>query len=221
MCNLYQIPLEKIRVIYNGVGEEFFFTPVPESLKSSRARYAIPPGDYILYVGGSDPRKNLERLLEAFSILLKKVQPLILVVTGGMGRRGKEIYQKIERLNLGENVVLTGHVSSQDLRLLYSGARLFVYPSLYEGFGIPVIEAMASGVPVITSNTSSLPEVAGDAAYFIDPYDVQALAGAMENVMGDKNLAVSLQAKGLERAKTFSWEKAARQTLEVYQECLI
>ncbi len=220
ICNFYQIPAEKIRVIYNGVGEEFFSAPSTEFLKSARARYTIPPGDYIFYVGGSDPRKNLERLLEAFSILLKKIQPLTLVMAGGMGRRRKEIYQRIAKLGLEHHVVLTGHLPAQELRLLYSGARLFAYPSLYEGFGIPILEAMASGVPVITSKTSSLPEVAGDGAYLVDPYDVQALAVAMEKVLQDKNLASSLQAKGLERVKAFSWERAARQTLEVYKECL-
>lgn len=218
ILEFYQIPVEKIRVIYYGVGEEFFFCPDADLRKSVRARLTIPSGDYILYVGGSDPRKNLDRLLEAFSILLRKVQPITLVVTGGMGRRGEEIYQRISNLNLERNVVLTGHLPAQDLRLLYSGARLFVYPSLYEGFGIPVLEAMASGVPVITSNTSSLPEVAGDAAYLIDPYDVPALTDAIEKVLQDENLARSLQAKGLQRAKAFSWERTARQTLEVYKD---
>ncbi len=220
ISNFYQIPLEKIRVIYNGVGEEFFSTPPADSLKSVRVRYTIPPGDYILYVGGSDPRKNLGRLLEAFSILLKKIKPLTLVLTGGLGRRGKEIYERISELGLERHVVLTGHLPAQDLHPLYSGAGLFAYPSLYEGFGIPVLEAMACGIPVITSDASSLPEVAGDAAYLIDPYDVQAMAAAMEKVLLDKNLAASLQARGLERVKAFSWERAARQTLEVYKECL-
>jgi glycosyltransferase involved in cell wall biosynthesis len=220
ISNFYQIPPEKIRVIYNGVGEEFFSTPPTDSLKSVRDQYAIPPGDYILYVGGSDPRKNLGRLFEAFSILLKKIKPLTLVLTGGLGRREKEIHQRISELGLERHVVLTGHLPVRDLHPLYSGARLFAYPSLYEGFGIPVLEAMACGVPVVTSNTSSLPEVAGDAAYLIDPYDVRSMASAMEKVLQNENLAASLQAKGLERVKAFSWERAARQTLEVYKECL-
>jgi glycosyltransferase involved in cell wall biosynthesis len=221
LCDFYQVPPEKVRVIYNGIGEELCSTPSSESLKSVRARYAIPSGDYILYVGGSDSRKNLERLFEAFSILLKKIKPLTLVLTGGMGRGGKEIYGRISALGLERHVVLTGHLPTQELRLLYSGARLFAYPSLYEGFGIPVLEAMACGVPVMTSDTSSLPEVAGNAACLIDPYDIQAMAEAMEKILEDKNLAASLRAKGLERVKAFSWEKAARQTLEVYKECLI
>jgi glycosyltransferase involved in cell wall biosynthesis len=220
LSNLYQTPSEKVRVIYNGVGEEFFSIPPADSLNLVRAQYTIPPGDYILYVGGSDPRKNLRRLLEAFSILLKKINPLTLVLAGGMGRRGEEIIGKISELGLGRHVVLTGHLLAQELRRLYAGARLFAYPSLYEGFGLPVLEAMACGVPVMTSNTSSLPEVAGEAAYLIDPYDVQSMAAAMEKILQDKNLASSLKAKGLERAKAFSWERAARQTLEVYKECL-
>jgi len=214
----YQIPPEKIRIIYNGVGEEFFSAPLPDSLKSVRARYAIPPGDYILYVGGSDLRKNLESLLKAFSMLLRKIQQITLVATGGMGRKAKEIYQSISNLGLERNIVITGHVSDQDLRQLYAGTRLFVYPSLYEGFGIPILEAMSSGVPVIASNTSSIPEVAGDAAYLIDPYNIGALADAMEKVLQDDNLARSLQAKGLQRAKAFSWERTARQTIEVYED---
>lgn len=219
--DLYGVSPEKIRVVYNGLGEEFFTKPDPNCIQSARARYGVKAVDYILYVGGSDPRKNLDRLLEAFSILVRKMGPITLLVAGGMGRRDGEIRQKISRLGLEKDVVLTGHLPAQDLHPLYCGARLFIYPSLYEGFGIPVLEAMACGVPVIASNTSSIPEVAGDAAYLIDPYDMEDMAQAMEKVLEDHDLAASLRAKGQERAKAFSWEKSARQTLEVYQECLI
>jgi glycosyltransferase involved in cell wall biosynthesis len=123
-------------------------------------------------------------------------------------------------LGLEKNVIRVEQAEWRDLPVLYSAARLFVYPSLYEGFGIPVLEAMACGVPVVTSNTSSLPEVAGDAAYLVDPLDVQSLAAAMEKVLRDRALASALQTKGFQRAKLFSWEKAARQTLQVYRECL-
>jgi len=215
----YGIPAEKVRVIYHGVGEEFYSPCDPEARRAVIAKYQIPLENYILYVGGSDPRKNLARLLEAFSLLLKKMGPLILVVTGGMDRGG-EVYQKISRLGLEKHVVLTGHLPPQDLRYLYSAARLFVYPSLYEGFGIPILEAMASGIPVVTSNTSSLPEVSGNAALLVDPYDVQAMSRGMQKVLDDPRFASLLRAKGLERVKEFSWEKAARQTLKVYQECL-
>ena len=221
LTNFYQIPADKITVIYNGVGEDFYPCCEPGMIRSIRDRYDIHTDDYVLFTGGCEPRKNLERLLEAFLILHRKVYPLSLVVVGGMGRRSHEIHQRIARLGLERNVVLPGHVPNPDLRLLYSGARLFVYPTLYEGFGMPVLEAMACGVPVITSNASSIPEVAGDAAFLIDPYDVQTLAEAMGSVLEDQNLHESLRTRGLERVKAFSWESTAHQTLEVYKKCLI
>jgi glycosyltransferase involved in cell wall biosynthesis len=219
LSEFYRVAREKIRVIYLGVGEEFLASPPSESLEAVRSRYTIP-GDYLLFLGGADPRKNLERLLEAFSILLKNVPALTLVATGGMGRRAGEMFDRISRLGIGKNVLITGHVPAPDLRSLYRGARLFVYPSLYEGFGMPVLEAMASGVPVVTSNTASVPEVAGDAACLVDPCDIAALAEAMRRVLMDEDFAARLRARGLERVKAFSWEKTARETLSVYHEVM-
>jgi glycosyltransferase involved in cell wall biosynthesis len=218
VVTIHDLALRRIRVIYLGVGEEFLASPPSESLGAVRSRYAIPSGDYLLFVGGADPRKNLDRLLEAFAILLKNIPPVTLVATGGMGRRAGEIIDKMSTLGIAKSVRITGHVPAPDLRSLYRGARLFVYPSLYEGFGMPVLEAMASGVPVVTSNSSSVPEVAGDAACLVDPCDIAALAEAMRKVLMDEGFAARLRAKGFERVKVFSWEKTARETLAVYHE---
>ena len=153
--------------------------------------------DYILYVGGADPRKNLKRLLEAFSVLAQKGCPVSLVMAGGLGKKEGEILKWIEQLGLSREVLLAGPVHRRELPSLYSGARLFVYPSLYEGFGLPVLEAMACGVSVITSNVSSLPEVAGGAAYLVDPDDVPGLAQAMEAILQDAGLSEILRQPGL------------------------
>jgi glycosyltransferase involved in cell wall biosynthesis len=130
------------------------------------------------------------------------------------------VAEKVAQLGLQEQVTFTGYVPDEDLPALYNAAELFVFPSLYEGFGLPVLEAMACGAPVVTSNTSSLPEVAGDAAILVDPYDVNAIAQAMRQVLEDPALAEALRQKGLERAKLFTWEKTARQTIAVYEKVL-
>ncbi|MEA3458002.1 MAG: glycosyltransferase family 1 protein, partial [Candidatus Thermoplasmatota archaeon] len=134
------------------------------------------------------------------------------------GRKYKEIFETINKLNLQNDVVFTGYVSDEDLPALYNAADLFVYPSIYEGFGLPPLEAMACGTPVITSNTSSLPEVVGDAGIMVDPPDVDRLADAMHEVLTNEGLRANMIKKGLGRAEMFSWEKCARETLEVYEE---
>jgi len=126
----------------------------------------------------------------------------------------------VQRLELEHYVRFTGYVEEEDLPALYNGADLFVFPSLYEGFGLPVLEAMACGTPVVTSNTSSLPEVAGDAALLVDPYDVEEIATAMRRILEDEALTAELRAKGLARAKEFSWERTARETIAVYEKVL-
>ena len=173
----------------------------------------------MLFVGNIEPRKNLTRLVEAYALLLRRSHyrgPLILA--GGQGWRNSEIFRCVEELELEKHVKFLGYVPDDVMPALMSGAEIFIYPSLYEGFGLPPLEAMACGTPVITSNVSSLPEVVGDAALMVDPHDVVALADAMHRVLTDRELREEMRRRGLERANEFSWEETARQTLRVYEE---
>jgi glycosyltransferase involved in cell wall biosynthesis len=174
------------------------------------AKYGIKE-DYILYVGTVEPRKNLIRLIKAYNELRPKEK---LVIVGCSGWNNKEIYKQ-----KNENVIFTDYVPSEDLNKFYSNAKIFVYPSLYEGFGIPILEAMKCKVPVITSNTSSMPEVAGDAALLIDPTSVNEIKNAMSKLLKDKKLRDSLVKKGIKQAAKFSWDKTAKETIKVYNEC--
>jgi glycosyltransferase involved in cell wall biosynthesis len=210
----YGIPEEKITVIYEGVNPRFRLAS-PEAIAAVRARYGLPE-HFILYVGTIEPRKNLTALLEAFHHLLA-THDLRLVFVGKKGWLYEGFFRRLRELGLEDRVIFTGYVPDEDLPAIYSAADLFVFPSLYEGFGLPVLEAMACGTPVVCSNTSSLPEVAGDAALLVDPADVRALAGAMERVLTDETLRADLQARGLEQARRFSWARAAQETMQVYE----
>jgi glycosyltransferase involved in cell wall biosynthesis len=171
---------------------------------------------YILYVGSIEARKNLARLLEAYAQLRCWSQKWKLVIVGAPKWKYTPIFDKLQQLQLASEVHFTGHVADEDLPALYNGAAVFVFPSLYEGFGLPVLEAMACGVPVITSNCSSLPEVAGDAALLVEPRDVNAIAAAMRRVLEEFDVAAELRAKGLARARQFTWERTAKETIAVY-----
>ena len=188
-------------------------------VKPVLTRYGID-FPYILYVGSLVSRKNLPRLLEAYARARQNVPQWKLVIVGARKWKFTPIFETVQRLGLEPHVHFTGYVEEEDLPAVYNGADLFVFPSLYEGFGLPVLEAMASGTPVITSNCSSLPEVAGDAAILIDPYDVDAIAEAMQQVLLNPSLAASLRVKGLAHAKKFSWERTAQETIAVYERVL-
>jgi glycosyltransferase involved in cell wall biosynthesis len=210
----YGIPEEKITVIYEGVNPRF--RPAdPEAIAAVRARYSLPER-FILYVGTIEPRKNLTALLEAYAIIQARNTQHAILFVGKRGWLYEGFFRRLRELGLEDRVIFTGYVPDEDLPAIYSAADLFVFPSLYEGFGLPVLEAMACGTPVVCSNTSSLPEVAGDAAILVDPTDVRALAAAMERALTDEHLRAEIRARGLGRAGHFTWEKAARGTLEVY-----
>ena len=187
-----------------------------KAIEAIKARYNIA-GDYILFVGTLQPRKNLIRLIEAFSNLQSPISNIQLIIAGKKGWLYEETFRQVEELGLEWKVVFTDYAPEGDLPALLSGASLFVFPSLYEGFGLPVLEAMACGTPVVCSNVSSLPEVAGEAAILVDPLDVEELATAMERVLGDEELRAELTERGFEQARRFSWEKCARQTLDVLE----
>lgn len=181
------------------------------------ARYDLTPGRYIAYVGVLEPRKNVPQLIEAYAALAKDFPDVPLVIAGKKGWMYDAIFQRLTELGLEERVRFLGYVPDADLTPLYNGARVFVYPSRYEGFGLPVLEAMQCGTPVITTNISSMPEVAEDAALLVAPDDVAELTAALRRVLTDDALARDLGARGQARAATFSWQRCSRETLEVYQ----
>ncbi len=174
---------------------------------------------YILYTGTLEPRKNVPTLIRAFHALKQEMGiPHRLLLAGRKGWLYDEVFAVVKRLGLTEEVIFTGYVPDDDLPHLYNGADLFVYPSLYEGFGLPPLEAMACGCPVVTSNTSSLPEVVGNAGLMVDPTRVDDLAEAMGRILGDASLASDLRAKGVSRAAHFSWQRCAAETMAVYRQ---
>jgi len=210
LIKFLNIPAEMITVIYNGIDHRIF-----RPVKSK-------PFDepYILYVGTERARKNLSSLFQAFSRLKEEFQGLKLVKVGTPGRSAafrKRTKKQIESLGINEDVIFVDWAARNDLPAYYSSASLLVYPSLYEGFGLPPLEAMACGCPVVTSNTSSLPEVVGDAAITVDPHDVDALTNAMREVLTNDGLRAAMIEKGLAQAKKFSWEKTAQETSAVYE----
>jgi glycosyltransferase involved in cell wall biosynthesis len=217
ILNYYGIKENKIKVVHLGV--ESRFRPI-----SNVEKYRIKnnlPSKMILNVGTLEPRKNVVTLIRAFKRLREKgCMDYKLVIAGEKGWLYKQIFKEVERSDLMQEILFLGVVSDEDLPMLYNCAGIFVYPSLYEGFGLPPLEAMACGIPVITSNTSSLPEVIGDAGIMIDPTDVGSLCEAMYNVLSKKELWNHMSGMGLERSKLFSWEKAAKKILEIYDEVL-
>lgn len=211
-------PEEKITTIYNGIDKRFFEGDA-FSKDDIKKGYGIL-GKYILFLGTLEPRKNLSRLLEAFARFKKDYKNNFdyqLVVAGKKGWLTEEYFQQAEDFGIAEDVVFTGYVGGDELKPLYSNAEFFVMPSLWEGFGQTIVEAMACGAPCLVSKVSSIPEVAGGAALFVDPQDTEGIAKGMAELVGNKELREKLSASGREQAKKFSWEKCARETLEVYK----
>ncbi len=211
-------PEEKIKRIYNGIDNRFFNESVfsKEDLKKT---YGLS-GKYILFLGTLEPRKNLSRVLDAFAKFKnsrKNNFDYQLVVAGKRGWLFKEYFQQAEDLGIADEVIFTGYVGGDELKPLYAYSEFFVMPSLYEGFGQTVIEAMACGAPCLVSKVASIPEVAGEAAYYVNPHDTEGIGKAMAELAGDEELRKRLSASGREQAKKFSWEKCARETLEVYK----
>jgi glycosyltransferase involved in cell wall biosynthesis len=213
---LLGVSSEKVDVVYCGVDKAF--CPLPEREVASFRQKRGLPERIILFVGTIEPRKNVARLVEAYSRL--RDGQVKLVIGGARGWLYEEVFAHVEELELTGDVLFPGYIPPDELPLWYNAAELFVYPSLYEGFGLPPLEAMACGTPVITSNVSSLPEVVGEAGLTVDPMDSEGLAEAMNQVLGDGTLRQSMREQGLARAGHFSWAKAARETVGVYQRAL-
>ena len=212
-----QINPQRIAVIPWGCDERFHPGGDPEHFDVVQQRYRLP-SPYLLCVGTLEPRKNLTTLLHAYAMLRAAGfgKDLKLVVAGRAGWLYADISDTVKTLALEEEVIFTGFVDDEDLPDLYRGAELLVFPSLYEGFGLPILEAMASGIPVVTSNLASMPEVAGDAAIFVDAHDPKAIAEGIAQVLAEDRLRDALIQKGLARARCFTWESVAQQTLALY-----
>lgn len=208
---------DKVVVTYLAASPRFR-TISEREISEARERYGLD--SFILTVGTLEPRKNLIRLLQAFALFRQRGFSHQLVHAGPRGWLFEDVLAGVRRLGLDDSVRFLGRVPLEDLVGLYNAASVFVYPSLYEGFGLPVLEAMACGCPVITSNASSLPEVVGEAGIMVDPYNVQWLADAIQQVLEDTVLAQDIRQRGLERAKLFSWQRCARETLAVYHQVL-
>jgi glycosyltransferase involved in cell wall biosynthesis len=211
-------PEKDIAVVHNGIDKRFF-EDCSISAEKIRKDYKIN-GKYILFLGTLEPRKNLTRVLEGFARFKNSYQGKFdyqLVVAGKRGWLFKEYFQQAEDLGIKEDVIFTGYVGGDDLKPLYSHAEFFVMPSLWEGFGQTIVEAMACGAPCLVSKVASIPEVAGDAALYVNPHDTEGIGKAIEKLAGDKNLREKLSVAGREQAKKFSWPKCARETLEVYK----
>ncbi len=241
LVGLLGVPAAKIEVLYPGVGDAYQPVRDAATLAAVRQKYSLPD-NFVLFVGTIEPRKNLVTLLQAWAKVIadcpeawgharprlqiadceianrkSQIGNWALVIAGGRGWLYEETFATVERLGLSGDVVFLGYVPEADLPSLYSLARLFVFPSLYEGFGLPPLEAMACGTPVVCAHTSSLPEVAGDAALLVDPLDADGLAAAMQQALGDEGLRARLVERGLRQAARFTWRAAAQQLLAIYE----
>ena len=218
IIHFFNVPPDKIVVVYNAIDERFRVTPSEEAVARVRERYQLDHG-FVLYVGTIKPHKNLVRLIEAFSALRKRgFDHLTLLIIGDEISKLPALRRAVHSHKLHKHVRFLGHLPDDTLAILYRLAAVFVFPSLYEGFGLPPLEAMACGTPVVTSNVSSLPEVTGDAAILVDPYDVQSIADGMARVLGDPALGAELSARGIVRSREFSWEHSVSRTRDIYAE---
>jgi glycosyltransferase involved in cell wall biosynthesis len=217
ILHFFNVAPEKIVVVYNAIDDHFWLTPPDEEVAHVRERYQLDH-QFVLYVGNIKPHKNLVRLIEAFDQLRRSgLEELKLLIIGDEISKLPSLRRAVHGHKLHKHVRFLGYVSDSTLRVLYRLASVFVFPSLYEGFGLPPLEAMASGTPVVTSNQSSMPEVTGDAAMLVDPYDVDSIVDGMRRVLTDPALAAELRLRGPQRAREFSWASSVEKTREVYE----
>lgn len=216
---VWHVPEAKITVLYSGVDVRFRPVESPQEITAVRAKYDLGERPYLVSVGTVQPRKNYQMLIRAFTPLAAEL-PHNLYIAGGKGWLYEEMLAEIERQGLNGRVRFIGFVDDADLPALYSGASLFAFPSLYEGFGLPLLEAMGCGVPVLTSNASSLPEVAGEAAVQLSPHDEAAWTAALRTLLQDPGQRTHLVAAGFRQARQFTWQKSAQKLLQVYKRLL-
>lgn len=217
IMRVFDVPENKIAVTYLAADDMFMPMDRVSSSDYINRKYSID-GDFILYLGGFSPRKNVKSILVAFSMIYKNLSKDYTVVIIGSARDDHQFLNKLSQsLGIDGRVCFPGFVPYEDLPHFYNAADLFVYPSLYEGFGLPTLEAMCCGTPTITSNVSSIPEIVGEGAMLINPFDTAELAKSMEQVLENSNIKAELISRGFERAASFSWKRAARETLTVYE----
>jgi len=214
----YGVPAEKITVIYEAASPNFA-PQSPEAIAAMGVQYGLPER-YILSVGTIEPRKNLGRVLTAFERLRGEGLVDAFVIVGKKGWLYDDFFAQLDRSPARDAVIFPGWVADEDLPAMVAGAACLAFPSEFEGFGLPVLEAMACGTPVVCSNTSSLPEIAGDAALLVNPLDTDAIAAALRRVLSEPGLAAELRARGIAQAARFSWERAAQETVAVYERLL-
>lgn len=218
ITKFFKLKNEGVQAIHNGVNQSFTMKIDFEHCIRAKNKYQLPES-YILHIANKDPRKNTKRVLLAFrEFLSKTTSNFKLLMLGCKDADLKMMLNEIGAKEIYKHIILTGYIPDEDLPVIYYLSKLFLFPSLREGFGIPIIEAMACGVPVITSNTSSMPEVAGDAAHLIDPIKTQEICNGMIKILTDDGYKNKLIQKGLKRSKVFSWEKMAHQVLELYKD---
>jgi glycosyltransferase involved in cell wall biosynthesis len=218
LIRLYGVPADKITVVYEAASA--VFQPAStEQIAAAKAHYGLPER-YLITLGTIEPRKNLLRLVSALRALRQQDPQLALVIVGRTGWLYQEFFQELEKLDDRRAVLLPGYVPDEELPAVLSGATALVLASLYEGFGLPILEAMACGTPVVCSNVSSMPELGGDAARYFDPQDTSQMADVIGGVLRDGNLRADMRQRGLEQAARFSWQRTARETLDVYRRVL-
>jgi glycosyltransferase involved in cell wall biosynthesis len=220
VCALYGTSPNKVTVLLSGVDPRFARVEDRTILKGVREHYGIGEAPYIFCIGTVQPRKNYSRVIQALAQLRSEGHNLQLVIAGGKGWLEDEMYKTLSATQMQDHVKLIGFARDEDLPALYSGAVLTAFPSLYEGFGLPILESMACGTPVVTANVSSLPEVAGTAALMVDPYDVRALTDAIRRLISDDVVGISLVEDGYAQVKRFTWARAARQLRAIYERVL-
>ena len=221
IVRLLGISPDKIRVTYLAANKSFRYISDRQNLHGVLKKYGIN-SKYILSVGTIEPRKNFANLIKAFALYLERIkkEEISLVIVGGKGWAYNECLKAAIGMGIQRHVIFCDYVDDSDLPIIYNMAELFIFPSLYEGFGLPVLEAMCCATPVICSNTSSLPEVTADAAVLIDPFNRPEMTNAIENVLSDRGLKKSLSDKAMRQSSRFSWSRTARETISVYKEAM-
>jgi glycosyltransferase involved in cell wall biosynthesis len=217
ILRFFDVPEEKVVVVYNAIDERFSREPDPESVARVRERFQLHQR-FVLYVGNIKPHKNLVRLIGAFDAIRRDLDDVKLLIIGDEISKYPALRRAVHEHKLHKQVRFLGYLPDDTLAILYRLASVFVFPSLYEGFGLPALEAMASGTPVVTSNVSSLPEVAGDAAVLVDPYETASIEEGIRRVLTTPALAAEMRRKGLARAREFSWEQSVAKTWNLYRE---
>lgn len=217
---IFGVESERIKVIYHGLDERFFRKSDPKVIKDIQKKFNIS-NDYLLFLGTLESRKNIIRIIEAYERLREKINySYQLVLAGAPGGNFNEIKKRIDESKYREDILLPGYIEADDLDPLFEGAKIFVFPTLYEGFGLPIIEAMANGVPVVTSNISSLPEIAEGNAVLVDPFNVAEITQAIFDLLTKPDMSQEFSQHGKEKAKEFDWQKTAKETLTIYQEAI-